>query len=357
MLKRVISFLLSLVMVISVLPQSFAAETGTEPPENPAQTRAVEEITESAEETTASTEAATEPSGETTVPTEAVTEPSEEIIVLTGEETGSGDEMPAVISSGSCGENATWSLDSEGVFTVSGEGDMTEYGFDWDLFYEPMTPWYSHHSSIKKVVIEDGITSICGYAFYDCQNMTEVIIGDDVISVGDMAFSNSNYVTKLTVGKNVRSFSSVGSGAFNGWVHLEEIYISDLAAWCTISGDRPCGWDYYDAKTYLYLNGVKLTDVEIPETVTELVGDAFSGYSGITSVTIPASVVRIDGPAFSGPDMKAVYYQGDVAQWVSMERTAYVHSSAVQLYIDGSLVKDVVIPAGVTEIGDYAFYG
>jgi len=51
--------------------------------------------------------------------------------------------------SGSCGENVTYSfVESTGTLTISGTGDMSN------------SPWYSYRSSIKKVVINNGVTSI-----------------------------------------------------------------------------------------------------------------------------------------------------------------------------------------------------
>ncbi|MGN1320599.1 MAG: hypothetical protein ACI4U6_05745, partial [Acutalibacteraceae bacterium] len=58
---------------------------------------------------------------------------------------------------GTCGENVTWSLDTDtGVLTISGSGDMSNYDWSNDA------PWYSQRSSIKSVSIENGVTSIGG---------------------------------------------------------------------------------------------------------------------------------------------------------------------------------------------------
>lgn len=103
-----------------------------------------------------------------------------------------------ISAQGTCGDNLTWTLDSAGIFTVSGEGPMYTYDFDWELFYEPEVPWNGYRSSIKKVVIEDGVTSISQYAFYECVNLTEVTIGNDVESIGFMAFSHTNNVNDLS---------------------------------------------------------------------------------------------------------------------------------------------------------------
>ncbi len=63
----------------------------------------------------------------------------------------------AEVASGTCGadgENLTWVLDDTGTLTISGEGAMA----DWTS--SSNVPWYNYRSSIKTVVIEDGVTSI-----------------------------------------------------------------------------------------------------------------------------------------------------------------------------------------------------
>ena len=64
----------------------------------------------------------------------------------------------AVVESGACGENLTWTLDAAGTLTVSGTGAMK------DCYYK-LTPWYQSRSSIKAVVIESGVTSISRISF------------------------------------------------------------------------------------------------------------------------------------------------------------------------------------------------
>ncbi len=70
-----------------------------------------------------------------------------------------------IVDSGTCGANLTWTLDSEGLLTISGTGDMTDYSSDYYLSNE-YSPFHSFAKSITTVVLEDGITSIGGFAFY-----------------------------------------------------------------------------------------------------------------------------------------------------------------------------------------------
>ncbi len=96
--------------------------------------------------------------------------------------------------SGTCGENLTWELDDDGVLTISGTGEMDDYILAYGV---GLTPW-SRAGRIKKLVLNDGITSIGGGAFYNLyQDVTEITIPASVKSIGKSAFSGANGVTTI----------------------------------------------------------------------------------------------------------------------------------------------------------------
>ena len=66
-------------------------------------------------------------------------------------------EGTTVVASGSCGPNVTWTLNSEGVLTIFGSGEMEDYYFP---------PWHSESESIRAVVIENGVTLLIVLAKY-----------------------------------------------------------------------------------------------------------------------------------------------------------------------------------------------
>ena len=203
-LRRTMSALLALVMVITMLPVSVLA-TETEPatvPEETASTgEVVLEIPETAEteamESVLETVPASEPAEHT--PEAAVPEETWEIGDIEVEETVATGE---VIASGDCGENAAWTLDSEGLLTISGEGAMADYQSSPK---DKRAPWNRYEKEIKKVVIEEGITYIGRYSLYHLSAMTDIAIAESVTVIGQNAFSNCTALTEFSIPNSITS--------------------------------------------------------------------------------------------------------------------------------------------------------
>ncbi|MBQ8762714.1 MAG: leucine-rich repeat domain-containing protein, partial [Clostridia bacterium] len=89
----------------------------------------------------------------------------------------------AAETSGTCGENLTWTFDGEtGTLTISGTGEMT----NWSSLSS--VPWYSIKSDIQKIIISTGVTSIGVAAFEYCYHLASIIIPDSVTKIGNYAF-------------------------------------------------------------------------------------------------------------------------------------------------------------------------
>ena len=110
----------------------------------------------------------------------------------------------ALDATGQCGENVTWSYNSEtGELVISGTGEMENYDY-----YSP-SPF--SESDVKTVIIETGVTSIGDEIFEDCTSLIKVTIPDSVIAIGDYAFS---YCTSLESIEIPNSVASIGEYAF-----------------------------------------------------------------------------------------------------------------------------------------------
>ena len=106
-----------------------------------------------------------------------------------------------IIATGTCGangDNLTWTLDSDGLLTISGTGAMADYDGTF-------APWYAYVSDIKALAIENGVTTIGQTAFYNCDGLSEVVIPDGVISIGAGVFANCSNLTSAIIPDGVVS--------------------------------------------------------------------------------------------------------------------------------------------------------
>ena len=137
------------------------------------------------------------------------------------------------------------------------------------------------------------VTDIGAWAFEDNWDLEYVDTGDGVERIGVGAFKNVSYqFDSIVIGKSVKY---IGADAFH-YNHLEKVIIKDLAAWCNIEFGNYRANPLYMNKT-LILNGEEITDLVIPEGITEIKNNAFAG-GAFSSVTIPEGVTRIGTDAF-----------------------------------------------------------
>ena len=203
-----------------------------------------------------------------------------------------------IVASGACGDNLTWKLDDKGTLTISGKGAMTEW------VYSDSAPWKTYSNTINKVVIQPGVTSIGGYAFSECKNLTSITIPEGVTSIGIGAFWKCFDLTSITIPEGV---TRIGGSAFEG---------------CS-----------------------SLTNITIPKSVTSIGGYAFSECKNLTSITIPEGVTSIEDGVFSGCGLRSITIPKGVT---SIGRYAFQECSSL---------TSITIPEGVTSIGIGAFSG
>ena len=82
-------------------------------------------------------------------------------ITASAEETGAGTESGSLTWTE---DNLTWTLTADGTMTISGTGAMKDYDTD-------DSPATKKKDSVKEVVIQEGVTSIGAYSFFDCRKL------------------------------------------------------------------------------------------------------------------------------------------------------------------------------------------
>ena len=123
-------------------------------------------------------------------------------------------EAATVTASGSCGENATYTVDSEGTLTISGTGPMEDYpGMN--------TPWLVYN--IKAVVVEEGITTIGACAFAGFKTLVSVKLPDTVTTIDYDAFAGCDSLASVTIPNSVKTISRPTS-------HLRRFVCRSLAS-------------------------------------------------------------------------------------------------------------------------------
>ena len=245
----------------------------------------------------------------------------------------------AAATSGTTGD-CTWSLD-RGHLTISGNGRMGYFSSS------PPAPW---GRGIISVTIEEGVTNIGTYAFYQCSALTSVELPDSVTSIGADAFA---YCTALTSVDIPDSVTSIGDAAFYQCSALTSVTIPDSVtsisgstfAYCRSLTSVELG-DGITSISYNMFHGCSsLTAVEIPDSVTSIGSDAFYNCTSLQSVTIPNSVTSIGDDAFYGCSTLASVNIPDSV--TSIGNSAFQGCTSLQ---------SVTIPDSVTSIGNYAFY-
>ena len=163
-----------------------------------------------------------------------------------------------------------------------------------------------------------------------------------VSAIGKSAFSGSSSLTSVTIPNSV---TSIAESAFSGCSKLTSVHIIELEAWCKIAFNNSTSNPLFYAH-HLYLNGEEITDLEIPNSVTNIGNYVFSGCSCLVSVNIPNSVTTIGKNAFS-----------DCSGLTSVTIPNTITNIEGYAFSGCSSLASVTIPNLVTRIEGYAFSG
>lgn len=198
------------------------------------------------------------------------------------------------------------------------------------------------------------VTRIESSAFYNCNNIETVTIPESVIVISESAFAACRAMTTVNISASVMK---IEFGAFEICPSLTSINVDKAN-----ENYRSVDGNLYskDGKTLIkYAIGKEDISFVIPDGVTTVYSMAFCGAESLFSLTVPNCVTYMESSAFQMcSHLTNVYYGGTIEQWCAIRFDNYTSnpcSIKAELYIDGTVLRNAVIPDTVSRIGDYAF--
>ena len=172
--------------------------------------------------------------------------------------------------------------------------------------------------NLQTVSLPASLSSIGNYCFYECEKLNSLELPASLAEIPYYAFAYCRALTDITIPGSV---AQIGSNAFSGCIGLKNVVLR--------------------------------------EGVTTVGYMAFSYCRGLKEITLPSTLTTFEGAAFYNADSIEKVYAASLDSWLGIQFSdlrATPLSCGGDLYINGVLLTDLVIPAAVTELKNYAFY-
>ena len=344
--QRILALVCTLALTFTSLAPVFAEEElPTEQPESVAQSAPVQDegaaqegqVPETLEVPESTPTEGGQPEGDTAAPEAPVDTPAEDgqtqEMVVAPEDNAVANAAPdegisaqaeddGFTKGTESGTDYEWKLGNDGTLTIRG----TKMRESWSTGSYGYSPW-CENSSIRRIVIQEGIENIGGAAFYRCGNVQTVTIPSSVTTIGSSAFAACSSLMTVTIPEGVtrvpasafngcsnltrvslpNSLESIGTSAFLGCRNLKTINfpaklqnIEDSAFYeCTVLPDPILPNTLSNIGSYAFRGCMNFRNITIPESVTTINKGVFYGCHNLVSVQLPGSLLGIDDNAFN----------------------------------------------------------
>ena len=211
---------------------------------------------------------------------------------------------------------------------------------------------FKNCTSLSSAYIGNNVAEIGISAFYGCTQLSQITLPHSINVIGSTAFHNCSELIEIVIPTNV---TSIGNNVFYGCSGLRTIVWN--AANCTYSNTSSpfygiasqitsftIGESVEYIPTRLCYNFINLDSIIIPNSVTSIGKQAFSGCSNLASITIPNSVINIETEAFRGcSKLTSVIIPNSVT---SIGEKAFAYCTKLE---------DVTVGTGITALGRSVF--
>jgi hypothetical protein len=207
---------------------------------------------------------------------------------------------------------------------------------------------FAHCYALTNATLSNNITNIVDMMFVSCTNLAKITIPGSVTSIGKSAFQNCPQLAAITIPNSV---TNLGNSAFNGCRCLTEVIIPDRVKSLGASMFFKClaltnvilPTNITNIMDWTFSGCSSLANVALPETVTSIGNYAFSNCTNLTEITIPDSVTNIGTGAFRCTSLTSITIPDSVT------------SIGDYAFSECNYLSGVTIPAGVTYIGTFSF--
>lgn len=282
--------------------------------------------------------------------------------MVNGEPTGTPNEPTLTLN------NVTTDLDVVAWYYIpagTAAAEILEFNADSTEVIRVKTAYRSLVTSIAIPSTTNGVSTIRDHAFDGCTNLEHLELAPTVTTIGKYAFANCVALQEMEI---PNANATIDSFAFYNCASMRSVVLP--ANITTLKGG-------------LFQGCSALADATIPAQVATIEGQAFMGCRSIYSLELPASVRTVGNQAFMGMNtlrfvtvnegvtsfgedcfersnlIAQTNYNGSLAEWCNISFANAAANPAAKSHnfvLNGEMINKLVIPQGVTEIKDFAFY-
>ena len=221
---------------------------------------------------------------------------------------------------------------------------------------------------IESIVVPTGVTNIGDNAFSGCENLTKIELPSTLTYIGEKAFYSCKMLQSIDIPDKT---TYIGPSIFYDCINLREVRLSEKSNIQSIPDNA-------------FTNCSSLTNINLSSTIKSIGFEsfkkctnlqtvefypnasletihiwAFEDCTNLKSITIPETTIAIAHDWIDGCNLN-IYYEGSLEQWLYIsfeERWGITPYYGYNLYINNSLLEEVLIPNTIDVIAERVFYG